>query len=230
MPAAFALGGVLLAGLVVAGLVASGWVPSGLVPSGLVPSRMVTSGSLSSRPVAGGGEPGGAGSTTAPGHRSATSHAASGGTVSAEVTPDSPATVSGPAVLHDPEAARHEPTRLVAALSDLRARAWTTASMTLLETLDAPGSGIFAADRAALARARERGLSYEGVRFVVKEATCVAEDGDRATIRAEIDTSSYGVRSSAGDRDVRAAVRGHAILLDLLWSGTGWQVAEVRSP
>ncbi|KGN38901.1 serine/threonine-protein kinase [Knoellia aerolata] len=121
-----------------------------------------------------------------------------------------------------------DPVGLVRALAAARADAWATGIAARLVEVDAPGSPALARDTEVLAgvqRARQR---YVGLTFVVREASVVGEDADVVTVRARIDTGAHVVRGPRGD-EPRPATSAAPVLLDLVRTGSGWRVRDVRS-
>ena len=111
-------------------------------------------------------------------------------------------------------------------VSDLRAHAMNTASTADLALLDAPGSPALAQDAEALHRLQASGSGYDGVRLHVRRATLESATGDRAHLRAVVDTAAYRVVSSGAARP-RPATEGEPMRFTLRWDGSRWQVERV---
>lgn len=127
----------------------------------------------------------------------------------------------------DPEAARSRPEQLVQALADERAHAWRSGSAARLLTSDASGSPALARDTAALTALSDAGATYDGVRFVVREATWVSGTPATASVRVRTDTTAYSV-VRAGTRSSRPAVQGQPMLVELVWTDAGWRVHDLK--
>ena len=126
------------------------------------------------------------------------------------------------------DAPDRDPVGLVQSLADARARAWATGIAARLVEVDAPHSPALARDTEVLAgvqRARQR---YVGLTFAVREATVLEQGKGVVTVRARIDTGAHVVRDPGGD-EPRPATAAAAVLLDLVHTGSGWRVQDVRS-
>ncbi len=149
----------------------------------------------------------------------------------ARTTPDPGSRTAAPA---DPVRARSgaldEPKAVVQALADLRAQAWTDLDARALVRLNAGGSPAADADDAALARARRDDLAYEGLRFTVRSATARAIDGAdrRVRVRAVLDASEFTITDANGRTTTVPAAPHTQIVFDLAWSGSRWQVRDLR--
>ncbi|MFW5474768.1 serine/threonine-protein kinase [Knoellia sp. CPCC 206450] len=126
------------------------------------------------------------------------------------------------------DAPRRDPKALVDALADARAAAWSSGVAARLVEVDAPRSPALASDTEVLAEVQRMGQRYVGLSFVVRDARLESGSGERATVRAAIDTSAHVVRGPSGDVS-RPAVVGAPVLLDLVRTPSGWRVAEVRA-
>ena len=136
------------------------------------------------------------------------------------------ATATPAALVTDHGSARRDPTGLMQEVSDLRAHAMNTASTADLALLDAPGSPALAQDAEALHRLQASGSGYDGVRLHVRRATLESATGDRAHLRAVVDTAAYRVVSSGTARP-RPATEGEPMRFTLRWDGSRWQVERV---
>ncbi len=121
-----------------------------------------------------------------------------------------------------------DPSGLMTALSDRRARAWREGLAALLADVDAPGSPALRRDTAALSPVQVAGLRYTGLRLVVASAVTVSAGPAAATVRARVDSTAYVV-VGPGRSQPRAAATGASMFFDLAWTDAGWRVAEVRA-
>ena len=126
------------------------------------------------------------------------------------------------------DAAATRPRELLAALAERRAAAWRSGTVGGLADLDAPGSPALSRDTTALAAAHREGLRYTGLSFAVVAAEVVSAGSAAATLRATVDTSAYLV-DGGGRRTPRDAAPGEPLLYDLVWTGDGWRVDDVRA-
>jgi len=128
----------------------------------------------------------------------------------------------------DVEAPRSRPVQLLNVLADARATAWREAAAERLAEADAPGSVAAARDTAAVAELARAGVRYTGLRYRVAEATTVSTTPGTAVLRARIDTGRYTMTGPTGSTP-RAAVPGGAVLVDLVLTGDGWRMSDVRA-
>jgi serine/threonine protein kinase len=153
----------------------------------------------------------------------ATGHGPVGGGATASST--GPAHPSRALAFDHDSAVRH-PRGLMQELSDLRAHAMNTGSSSDLAALDAPGSPALGQDTADLERLRGSGRAYSGVGLRVRSATALAVTGDRARVRAVVDTTAYQVVWRSGTQ-AQPARPGEPMRFTLRWDGTRWQVERV---
>jgi hypothetical protein len=109
-------------------------------------------------------------------------------------------------------------------LADARARAYRAADATLLDGADVAGSPSWARHERLLRQAAAAGATYDGLRYVVREATLSQVRGDQATLRARVDTSAHTVVGRDGSRDGRAATAGAPVTIELRWTSVGWRI------
>ncbi len=136
---------------------------------------------------------------------------------------------TGPDLLTDQAAAGADPLGLMSALADRRAVVWRAGVAARLGEVDAGGSVAMRRDNSALAEAQREGLHYLGLSFSVGATVVVAATPAAATLRTRVDTAAYDVVWPDGDRTARPASRGAEVLVDLVWTGQGWRVRDVRS-
>ena len=136
---------------------------------------------------------------------------------------------TGPDLLTDRAAAGADPLGLMSALADRRAVVWRAGVAARLREVDAGGSVAMRRDTSALAQAQREGLHYLGLSFSVGATVVVAATPAAATLRTRVDTAAYDVVWPDGDRTARPASRGAEVLVDLVWTGQGWRVRDVRS-
>jgi hypothetical protein len=127
----------------------------------------------------------------------------------------------------DTDAPRSRPAELLRVLAEARAAAWREATPALLAGADAPGSAASGRDAAAVAELARTGVRYSGLRFTVVEASTVSATSDRAVLRARIDTGAYAVTGAAGATP-RRGVPGAPVLVDLVRTGAGWRLSDLR--
>jgi hypothetical protein len=72
-----------------------------------------------------------------------------------------------------------------------------------------------------------RGERYEGLRFTVRSARLATAQGDRATLRARVDTGAYRVTGQGSTGTARPAEPGGELLVRLRWSPGGWLVESI---
>ncbi len=144
----------------------------------------------------------------------------------AEAAP--PRHVGGTDPRTDEQAPRSRPAQLLGVLADARAAAWREATPALLHAADAPGSPAAERDAAAVAEVARAGLRYTGLRYTVAEASTVSASGDRAVLRARIDSGAYTVTGATGSTP-RPAVPGAPVLVDLVHTDVGWRVSDLRA-
>ncbi len=111
-------------------------------------------------------------------------------------------------------------------LADARARAYELGDVRLLEAVDVAGSPARASDERVIRGAVSAGATYAGLRYVVRSAETTMADGDRATVRAQVDTSAHTVVGRDGDRTARAATVGQPVSVTLRWTAGGWRIQQ----
>ena len=111
-------------------------------------------------------------------------------------------------------------------LADARARAYRAADVTLLDGADVAGSPSRARHEQLLRQAVAAGATYDGLRYVVREATLSQLRGDEATLLARVDTSAHTVVGRDGSRDDRAATAGAPVTIELRWTSAGWRIYQ----
>ena len=126
------------------------------------------------------------------------------------------------------DAPRADPLGLVRSLARARADAWSSGVAARLVEVDAARSPALARDTEVLAGVQRAGQRYVGLTFDVREATFVEEAGKVSTVRSRIDTGAHVVRSPGGDQR-RPATAAAPVLLDLVWTDSGWRVQDVRA-
>lgn len=127
----------------------------------------------------------------------------------------------------DPDAPSDRPAALLGALADARAAAWREATPAMLHGADAPGSAASTRDTAAVSEVARAGLRYAGLRYTVADVHTVSASPDAAVVRARIDASAYTVVGRSGSQS-RPATTGEVVLVDLVLTGAGWRVSNVR--
>ncbi|MGG5257627.1 protein kinase domain-containing protein [Phycicoccus avicenniae] len=127
----------------------------------------------------------------------------------------------------DPGAPARDATRLLEVLADARARAFREGDPGHLAGAEAAGSALWVRDHAAVGRLHADGVRYEGLRYDVSGASAVEAGDRRAVLRARIATGAYRVTGS-GPTATGAAVAGDVVLVDLVRTGDGWRVADIR--
>ena len=148
--------------------------------------------------------------TAAPASGAAPSPAADAGAAAAR----GPATVAQPSAgapagaTHVRAELRSAPRAVLQRLADARARAYELGDVRLLGAVDVPGSPAQAHDEQVIRGAVSAGATYAALRYVVRSAPTTSADGDRATVRAQVDTSAHTVVGRDGDRTARAATAG----------------------
>lgn len=151
---------------------------------------------------------------------------AGGGAGPRSAAPD-PAPAARAAARSDPAAPDRSPAQLMQALADLRAAVLTSGDPAMLGQLDAPASPAWQADARLLREMSGRGERYEGLRFTVRSARLATAQGERATLRARVDTEAYRVTGPGSARAARPAEPGGELLVRLRWSPGGWLVESV---
>jgi len=119
---------------------------------------------------------------------------------------------------------RSSPRAVLQRLADARARAYRAADVRLLDGADVAGSPSRARHEKLLRQAAAAGATYDGLRYVVREATVSQVRGDEATLRARVDTSAHTVVGRDGSRDGRAATTGAPVTIELRWTNVGWRI------
>jgi hypothetical protein len=145
----------------------------------------------------------------------------------ANPTTSAPAGRHGTAPTAYRDAPREDPAKLMQSLADARVDVLTSADPRLLARLDHPGSPAWAADELLLRRLAERGERYEGLELRVRSAELAGAEGERAVLRARVDTRAYVVTGPSGARTARPAEVGETLLVHLRWSAPGWRVEQV---
>ncbi|HMM95841.1 protein kinase [Phycicoccus sp.] len=147
----------------------------------------------------------------------------------APTAPSAPAREPGPAtdVRTDPEAARRRPAELLTALAGARAEAYRLADPTRLAEAESDDGALRARDEAAVGALRSSGVRYPDLRYEV-DAVAVRGAGSRtAVLSARLGVAGY--RVVGGDTTAsRPAVRPAPVLVDLVLTGRGWRLADVR--
>lgn len=126
----------------------------------------------------------------------------------------------------DADAPATRPRDLIAALADARAAAWRSGSPVLLREVDAPESTAWVRDMAAVTELKRSGIRYTDLRHDVAEARMISAAGDRAVLRARIDTSAYLVATRTS-REPRPASSGVPVLISLVRTEEGWRVSDI---
>ena len=121
---------------------------------------------------------------------------------------------------------RSAPRAVLQRLADARARAYELGDVRLLEAVDVAGSPARASDERVIRGAVSAGATYAGLRYVVRSAETTTADGDRATVRAQVDTSAHTVVGRDGDRTARAATVGQPVSVTLRWTAGGWRIQQ----
>ena len=134
--------------------------------------------------------------------------------------------VRPPAATHVRAELRSAPRAVLQRLADARARAYELGDVRLLEAVDVPGSPARASDERVIRGAVSAGATYAGLRYVVRSAETTTADGDRATVRAQVDTSAHTVVGRDGDRTARAATVGRPVPVTLRWTAGGWRIQQ----
>ncbi len=119
---------------------------------------------------------------------------------------------------------------LLQALVDARALAYAARSPVLLDLVYAPGALRAGADRRNLATALERGATYLGLRFVVKDASFVDGTSDAARIRATILTPAYETGQPDGRRVAHASETVGPSVFTLSLTRDGWRILGLAAP
>jgi eukaryotic-like serine/threonine-protein kinase len=96
----------------------------------------------------------------------------------------------------------------------------------LLEAVDVAGSPARAHDERVIRGAVSAGAGYARLHYVVRSARTTSADGDRATVRARVDTSSHTVVGRDGNRTARAATVGEPVSVLLRWTAGGWRIQQ----
>lgn len=119
---------------------------------------------------------------------------------------------------------------LLQALVDARALAYAARSPVLLDLVYAPGAPRAGADRSNLATALERGATYLGLRFVVKDASFLDGTSDAARIRATILTPAYETGQPDGSRLAHASEKVGPSVFTLSLTQDGWRILGLAAP
>ena len=124
---------------------------------------------------------------------------------------------------------RTDYTAVVEGLVEARARAWTSRDPATLTSSFMPDSAVLEGDLARLAAAEQAGARYEGLRFDVADVRVLAESQDHVRVEATITTSSYAVRTEAGDGAgvERRDGTTERLRLDIVRVDGGWRIGEV---
>jgi len=121
---------------------------------------------------------------------------------------------------------RSAPRAVLQRLANARARAYELRDVRLLEAVDVAGSPARAHDEQVVTGAASAGATYAGLRYVVRSAQTTSSDGDRATVRAQVDTSAHTVVGRDGRRTARAATVGAPATVTLRWTAGGWRIQQ----
>ena len=113
---------------------------------------------------------------------------------------------------------------LLQALVDARALAYAARNPVLLDLVYAPGASRAGADRNNLAAALERGATYLGLSFVVKDAVFLDGTSDVARIRATIYTPAYETGQPDGRRVAHASEAVGPSVFTLSLTQDGWRI------
>jgi len=119
---------------------------------------------------------------------------------------------------------------LLQALVDARALAYAARSPVLLDLVYSPGATRAGADRSNLATALERGATYLGLRFVVKDAAFLDGTSDAARIRATILTPAYETGQPDGRRVAHASETVGPSVFTLSLTQDGWRILGLAAP
>ena len=120
---------------------------------------------------------------------------------------------------------RSAPRAVLQRLADARARAYELGDVRLLDAVDVAGSPARDHDERVIRGAVSAGATYAGLRYVVRSAETTTADGDRATVRARVDTSAHTVVGRYG-RTARAATGGQPVSVTLRWTAGGWRIQQ----
>jgi hypothetical protein len=135
--------------------------------------------------------------------------------------------VGAPAVgTHVRAELRSAPRAVLQRLADARARAYERGDVRLLAAVDVAGSPAWTHDEQVIRGAASAGATYAALRYVVRSARTTSADGDRGTVRAQVDTSAHTVVGRDGDRTARAATVGRPVPVTLLWTAQGWRIQQ----
>ena len=154
------------------------------------------------------------------------------GVSSGDTAPRRPTTVQRPAAgapagpTHVRAELRSAPRAVLQRLADARARAYERGDLRLLAAVDVAGSPARAHDEQVIRGAVSAGASYAELHYVVRSARTTSADGDRATVRAQVDTSAHAVVGRDGDRTARAATVGEPVSVMLRWTAGGWRIQQ----
>jgi len=119
---------------------------------------------------------------------------------------------------------------LLQALVDARALAYAARNPVLLDLVYAPGATRAGADRSNLAIALERGATYLGLRFVVKDVSFLDGRSDAARIRATILTPAYETGQPDGRRVAHASETVGPSVFTLSLTQDGWRILGLAAP
>lgn len=119
---------------------------------------------------------------------------------------------------------------LLQALVDARALAYAARSPVLLDLVYAPGAPRAGVDRSNLATALDRGATYLGMRFVVKDASYLDGTSDAARIRATIRTPAYETGQPDGRRIAHASETVGPSVFTLSLTQDGWRILGLAAP
>jgi hypothetical protein len=126
-------------------------------------------------------------------------------------------------------APRDDPSELMQALADARARLMNSGDPRALGELDVPGSPAWSADQELLERLRGQGQRYAGVAFEVRSAREVRVEGSRAAMTVAVDTLPYRLVDRSGERHDKDAETGDELVIHLRWSGDTWLVEQLAA-
>lgn len=113
---------------------------------------------------------------------------------------------------------------LLQALVDARALAYAARNPVLLDLVYAPGAAKAGADRSNLATALERGATYLGLSFVVRDAAYLDGTTDTARVRATIVTPAYETGQLDGRKVAHAQETVGPSVFTLSLTRDGWRI------
>jgi len=119
---------------------------------------------------------------------------------------------------------------LLQALVDARALAYAARNPVLLDLVYAPGAAKAGADRSNLATALERGATYLGLSFVVRDAAYLDGTTDTARVRATIVTPAYETGQLDGRKVAHAQETVGPSVFTLSLTRDGWRILGLAVP